>query len=232
MTNDEAIQQAVNLARSGERAAARQLLENTVRQEPQNARAWYLLSQLVDTSKQTIYCLEKVLEVDPTNEQAITRLEKLKQSAHISSSSTSSPASPSKVESTKKGSDLRRKIVGGFVFLGLPAFCLLTLAILFLSSDSNSGPRPTKTPYQPTPLDVHFACQTFVKDQLKAPSTAVFPAMPERGIRDTTNQNIFQVNSYVDSQNSFGAMIRTDYVCIVEFVTKGQWILIDLKFSE
>lgn len=58
-------------------------------------------------------------------------------------------------------------------------------------------------------------CQTLVERSLKAPSSADIPfAQP---IVDTENA-LFTVSSYVDAQNGFGAIIRTNYICILKFV--------------
>jgi len=72
------IQQAVSETRSGKKADARRDLARAVRLEPGNARAWYLLSQLVTDPEQAIYCLERVLELLPENPRAVERLEQLK----------------------------------------------------------------------------------------------------------------------------------------------------------
>lgn len=73
MTN-YAIDQAVLSAKQGDRAAARAQLSQVVRREPDNIRAWYLLSQVVEDPAQAKYCLEMVVKLDPSNEQAIHRL--------------------------------------------------------------------------------------------------------------------------------------------------------------
>jgi hypothetical protein len=75
---DDLIQQAIEAGKAGDKEGAKRLLSQVVRQDPQNARAWYLLSQTVDTTEQAIYCVEKVLEIDPINELAIKRLRSLK----------------------------------------------------------------------------------------------------------------------------------------------------------
>jgi hypothetical protein len=54
------------------------------------------------------------------------------------------------------------------------------------------------------------ACEGFVKDQLKAPSTARFSN--ERYGQDGL---VFTVTGDVDAQNSFGATIRNHYTCVV-----------------
>lgn len=50
-----------------------------------------------------------------------------------------------------------------------------------------------------------------VKDNLKTPSTAKFPAYSNFKVK-SEGDNIFTISSYVDAQNSFGAMIRSDFV--------------------
>lgn len=47
-----------------------------------------------------------------------------------------------------------------------------------------------------------------VKESLKAPTTAKFPFAEAVHVGD----DVYQMASYVDSQNSFGAMIRTHFV--------------------
>ncbi len=53
----------------------------------------------------------------------------------------------------------------------------------------------------------NYARELITAVPLKAPSTAVY-ARPLSKV-DATNPNDFEVTSYVDSQNGFGAMIRS-----------------------
>lgn len=68
-----------------------------------------------------------------------------------------------------------------------------------------------------------------LKDYLKAPSTAQFQ---EEFTYNCTEPNIIEVKGYVDSQNSFGAMIRGNFAC--EYFAIGNLIdtLVYLKFNE
>lgn len=72
-------------------------------------------------------------------------------------------------------------------------------------------------------------CQYVVKNSLRSPATAKFA-----GYRETAAQHRgggeYEVISHVDSQNGFGALIRTKYYCHVQFDGKGSWDLIDLNF--
>jgi len=55
--------------------------------------------------------------------------------------------------------------------------------------------------------------QTFVKRQLKAPSTANFPWSSSDGVSIRRKGGCrFEVSAYVDAENSFGAKIRSPYV--------------------
>jgi hypothetical protein len=79
---DNTLQDAADLAAAGQRAKARQIVERLLRQDPNNAEAWVLLSRLVDDREQEITCLKCALELDldqTLREWATTRLEKLSQ---------------------------------------------------------------------------------------------------------------------------------------------------------
>ncbi len=57
-------------------------------------------------------------------------------------------------------------------------------------------------------------CQEKVKEILKSPSTAKFPAYTEWGFKQ--EKNIFTVQGYVDAQNSFGAETRSKFQFIID----------------
>lgn len=74
--------------------------------------------------------------------------------------------------------------------------------------------------------------QNFVKKHLKSPSTAEFPYSHNDGVRITYQGDCkHEIWAYVDSQNSFGATIRTKYYAVVknQYGT-DKWMLIDIKF--
>lgn len=75
---EELIQQGVKLAKAGNKREAKEIFVQVVKQEPKNVRAWYFLSQVVDSREQSIYCLEKILQIQPENLQIAELLQKLK----------------------------------------------------------------------------------------------------------------------------------------------------------
>lgn len=106
----------------------------------------------------------------------------------------------------------------------LLVWSVLTIAIisipLFLLISGKSITMFKPKPIQPkvyTEQDrerTAYVCAKFkVEEELKAPSTAKFQPSPDAVI--TNNGSYYFVKSYVDAQNSFGAMIRTDFICKV-----------------
>lgn len=74
--------------------------------------------------------------------------------------------------------------------------------------------------------DARKACEGYVRDSLKSPSSAEFSEAEaeERG------EYGFTVSGAVDSENGFGAMIRNQYECKVNSIG-DDWLLIDLDFE-
>lgn len=114
---------------------------------------------------------------------------------------------------------------------------LIALVIAWLAS-----PMPTAPPKPMTKAEIErmktkeeinafVMAQSFVKKCLKAPSTADFPYYNKGDVQDGGTK-IWIVNSYVDSQNSFGAMMRTYYRAKVMDLGNDKWKLLDLKFNE
>lgn len=84
--------------------------------------------------------------------------------------------------------------------------------------------------------DMNYAafdiCTKFVKDRLKAPSSAKFRNFFEDDGEVTvtgSGDGPFVVRSTVDSENSFGAQIRGDFVCTVRNTGDSNWRLVDLQ---
>lgn len=63
--------------------------------------------------------------------------------------------------------------------------------------------------------------ESYVKEGLKSPSTAKFPGQIFESDKWSVGRykDIVQVRAYVDSQNSFGAVIRSDFVVEMDYTT-------------
>jgi hypothetical protein len=254
---EQFLQQAFSLAKSGNKAEARKILADLIRKDSTNARVWYLYSQLVDETHQAIFCLEKVLELQPGDPQAIARLENLRKKEHLPdlnltpietpkpaqvstpapmrlsapvvaapNVSTPRPTYQAPVQNPAKKNNSCLVLIGGIL---ITVFCLWMFSTFSSLVGGSSSPSPTKV-YEPSKIDAFGMCIHFTKEQLKAPSTADFAAFSQSSVLQTGYE--FTIRSWVDSQNSFGAMIRTDFICTVQYVGNDKWKLTKLDFLE
>lgn len=84
---------------------------------------------------------------------------------------------------------------------------------------------------QPTKTEAATMAEKFVKQSLKAPSTADFPWYSSDRVKNKGN-NKYVVHSYVDAQNAYGAKLRNWYICELRYVGDGKWICENLVFDE
>ncbi len=82
----------------------------------------------------------------------------------------------------------------------------------------------------PDKIEVMTFAQALVEKQLKAPSTAKHPwGSSNYQITDLGDYR-YRVSSYVDSQNSFGAMLRTNYTVVIR-QSGDKWILENIDIN-
>lgn len=110
----------------------------------------------------------------------------------------------------KKFSKVVKIILIGF-------FAIIVLSIIFGGGESES---PAIVDESPTDSQAHIIAQYFVTDVLVAPSTADFPTYEYSSSR--TEDGTWIIRSYVDSQNSFGAMLRTNWIVALRH-DDGEW---------
>ena len=133
-----------------------------------------------------------------------------------------------------RSKDKKRKL---YWTLGIIGFFVLLIA-MGSSDDSNSGSSNNtvveqETPSVPDESEANIMAEGFVKQILKAPSTADFPFLD---YTTTIDGSRYTVSSYVDSQNSFGAMIRSNWRVVMdhnggEWNNPYSWDLVELWFD-
>lgn len=93
-------------------------------------------------------------------------------------------------------------------------FCLIVFitCIYQFTDNSNTNNNSTQSSSVETPthsdIEIGVEAQMQITRFLKSPSTAKFPLHPTI---DKISEERYKVSSYVDSQNGFGAMIRSTY---------------------
>jgi len=116
------------------------------------------------------------------------------------------------------------KLILGFTFIVL-VFISISQGIFGFFEDSLEE---NAIKYLPNSQDAYTMTKHFVSEKLKAPSTAKFASENKSKISALGNET-WQVVSYVDAQNSFGAMIRTHFTTKVKYIGKENWRLEDYK---
>ena len=71
--------EAIQLAQAGQREKAHQILQEIVRQDPDNESAWYWLASVTDSRSEYQRALNEVLRINPNNQQAREELSRLQQ---------------------------------------------------------------------------------------------------------------------------------------------------------
>ncbi len=110
MTSNSVTKQAVEMIKKGDTENARALLEDFVQHEPNNERAYFLLAHTASNKEQAEFYLKRVLSINPDNEKAQERLEKIS-SIREKSQSTSSPAK------VRKSNTILYLFLGGIITL-------------------------------------------------------------------------------------------------------------------
>lgn len=117
----------------------------------------------------------------------------------------------------KKAPGKGAQVVGGIVVLVVAAVCIGGIAAFVFRSHGSSG---SSTAPADRSLEAKSTCETFVKRQLKAPATAKFSEESAAKVSDVE----YTAAGSVDSQNSFGAMLRSTFACDLTYdAAKQEW---------
>src|SRR5512139_2776489 len=68
---EDQLQAAIRAIKAGHRQRARELLSELLKGDPKRARYWLWMSAAVDSPKESIYCLETALKLEPDNKLAL-----------------------------------------------------------------------------------------------------------------------------------------------------------------
>lgn len=130
----------------------------------------------------------------------------------------------------RKLKDKRIIIFWGKVLGGLCALGIFMLLVIYWANQTSS-PIPPAAEQPPIQKDMArvMACD-FVKENLTAPATARFPWGSD-AYQIIETQGRYKVESYVDSQNAFGAQIRKKFVVLMRYdPTDEGWTLEKIDF--
>lgn len=123
------------------------------------------------------------------------------------------------------GHPIKQKHLAALGFLYCPPY---SFWLLRFSGQGNAG----TSACNPDDYDITTAWQ-FVERGLRSPSIAVFPQISEHKVYSLPDyENGYEVHGYVDAQNGFGAMIRSNFICELYYDSESDnWCLIDLQLK-
>jgi len=113
-------------------------------------------------------------------------------------------------------------VLGG----GILALCLF---LMFFGDNLGSSSASKDTDLS---NEAFIQCKNFVSENLKSPSSADFPFMDFKAWR--FDNSTYVIKSYVDAQNSFGAQIRSNWHCKIQYQDgeksdQTNWKLLELE---
>ena len=118
---------------------------------------------------------------------------------------------------TKKRSGL--KVIG----YGVVTFFFIFLVIAIFDENGSNNTHSIQNQNETfDDLGAYIQGQFYIKQVLKSPATAEFP--PLDFLVHRLNNNRFEVISYVDSQNSFGALFRSSWNVLFQYQNEKTYL--------
>ena len=133
-------------------------------------------------------------------------------------------------------------------YQGWKGLLLVFFGLAIIGNLAGTGTSPSTPPKPETPEEIAaeqesldgdraaYAAKEYVKKALKAPSSAKFPFIDDFAVAPKTDKqgkklkDVWEVSSYVDSQNSYGAMIRQQWYVKMK-KNNDSWALLDIRFG-
>jgi len=97
----------------------------------------------------------------------------------------------------------------GVLIVGLIVLFIVTLGSIGSSTDLTQSTQTTQNSVSDRKFSSMAFAESIIKDTLKSPSTAEFTNVQAYELSNL--KDVWAVNGYVDSQNSYGAMLRSTW---------------------
>lgn len=126
------------------------------------------------------------------------------------------------------------------------SFSCLGYVVFFLKDDRAKAKEQTTEVFTPEQVDstakadllkehggmAYIMSQDFVKEKLVSPGSADFPFDIDRNFVEARKDSVFTVLAYVDSQNGYGALLRSYFKAKLKYHGNDKWSLLDLNMDE
>lgn len=171
----EKLQEAVSLYKKGDKPQAMKLLVEIVKQEPNNSVAWYGLALCLDDLDKKVYCLKKVLTLDPSHKKAQQLLENLQTKDKPQNYQQAAESKPLTV--TKKDESINWQMASIWGIGGTILICVIIIGAMLIGTNLNK-PIPTAIPTTVPPTHTPRPSPTpavFIGEPIN-----YFPILPDR----------------------------------------------------
>lgn len=213
--------------KAGRKEEARRIFLKVIKEHENYTEAYMWLYKVAYNDTERMNILKRVLSINPIHEEALALYRQLNTPGEPSSKPIIKRPVPVKPAPAKPNTT--NTVIG---IAALLAICCICFFIFTYSDWGGKTEKDYKT-------SAYIMCQLYVENSLKSPSSADFPHSGEANIVETS-PNIFEIRSYVDAQNSFGAMLRNYYFCKIQYVGQPEddeyavnnWVLTELNFIE
>lgn len=137
-------------------------------------------------------------------------------------------------EELQRLSAQRKKKRRTIVIISVLGFFMLVGIMRSISEETGDKPKvdQANTQNEDKSTMAFIISQEFVKLSLVSPSTADFPAMDYQ--HKKYKDQVYEISSYVDSQNKLGATLRTNWTVTLQYIggneaSRASWKLLNIK---
>lgn len=122
--------------------------------------------------------------------------------------------------------------IGAIVGIIFSIVIVITFLVL-CNIDPTKSSAPTTESEQSKEVRAFVCSQTAIKSQLKSPATAKFPSVTNSSVVITKiSTDKYRVTAFVDSENSFGALVRATYQVTITFTGEDTYSWADVNILE
>ncbi len=94
--------------------------------------------------------------------------------------------------------------------------------------DSNNPNAWKEIPHNHT---AYTMAQTFVKEKLKYPETAIFPKYDSSNIQYTESEHIYEITGSLQSKNALGLLVPMHYSVVIQQINENDWRLLSISLE-
>lgn len=133
---------------------------------------------------------------------------------------------PARSVVAKQAEPTKAGLMSGFALIAIIVVIGALLASRLPDPTKADNPSTSTSPSHST-VGAWTVCTDAVRDRLRAPRTAKFPWGYDDKVTHL-GEGKYHARAYVDAQNAFGAMVRTDFECTVQWITGNRWRIEEL----